>query len=310
MTTLSSQAGLEDRGPRRAASAKVREAKFDDYAAVAALQIRHGLQVESYDQWMHLWIHNPLYHELSNWPIGWVLDEENSNIVGYIGNIPLSYEFKGERIVAATSRAWAVDPRFRSYSFALLSAFFKQKNVQLFINTTVNAYATAGHKAFRASRVPVGAWDQSLFWITGYRGIAASLLANKRLPALKLLKFPLSFGVFVRDIFTTNRQRPHSTGIAVRDCSRFDVRFDAFWKELYLRNFHLLLATRSQQMLAWRFQSSLDEDRAWVLTVEDGPRLAAYAIFMRRDNNRLGLNRLMLIDFQSLNRNNEVIVPI
>ncbi len=310
MISLTSQDRLQSGGSRHATLAKVRQASFEDYPGIVALQARHGFQTESYDQWLHLWIHNPLYSKLSDWPIGWVLEGEDREIVGYIGNIPLSYEFRGEQIVASTSRCWVVDSRFRSCSFALLSRFFGQKNVQLFINTTVNPYAIAGQKAFRANQVPVGAWDRSLFWITDYRGIATSFLTNRRVSASKLLRLPLAFGSFFREPLRRSIFRPESNAIAVSDCRRFDGRFDAFWEALRISNSHLLLATRSQQMLAWRFQSALDENRAWILAVEDGPRIAAYTIFLRRDNSELGLNRMRLIDFQTLHNKDNLVLPM
>ena len=114
MSTLSSQSALDNRERRPGGAPKVREAKFDDYAQIVSLQSRYVFVSMSYDQWVHHWIHNPLYCELSDWPIGWVLEEENREIVGYIGNIPLPYEFLGRRIVAAASQAWVVDSRFRS----------------------------------------------------------------------------------------------------------------------------------------------------------------------------------------------------
>jgi hypothetical protein len=214
------------------------------------------------------------------------LEGENRAIVGYIGNIPLLYEFRGRRIVVATSQAWVVDSGFRSYSFSLLSRFFTQKNVDLFVNTTVNAYAMAPHEAFRVSRVPVGVWDHSVFWITDYRGFAASLLAQKGVCASKMLSFPLSLGLLVKDRFAKKSLRPHRHEIAVQSCTRFDARFDTFWEESQRSNSHVLRATRSRQMLEWHFQSALAENRAWVLTVEDRSGLAAYAVLLRLDNQR------------------------
>lgn len=306
MSTLSYPVAVE----RPVAAPKIREASFDDFAQIASLQTRYGLEGKTYEQWAHLWVHNPIYSELSNWPIGWVLEAENREIVGYIGNIPLPYEFRGTRIVVATSHAWVVDSGFRSYSFSLLSRFFTQKNVDLFLNTTVNAYAVAGQKAFRAARVPVGVWDRSVFWITNYRGFAASLLANKGVSASKILSFPLSLGLLVKDSFAKKKLRPHRYADGVKFCRKFDNRFDTFWEESQRNNFHVLRATRSRQMLEWRFQSALAENRAWVLTIEAGSRLAAYAVFLRQDNHKLDLNRLRLIDFQALDGRNELVVPI
>ena len=288
----------------------MRKARFEDYSGIAALHDRNGIASRSYDEWIGLWTQNPLYKELTDWPIGWVLEEENQAIVGYLGNIPLPYIFQGKRIVAATSRAWIVDSGFRSYSFSLLSRFFQQRNVDLFLNTTVNENAIRGYEAFRVCRVPVGAWDQSIFWITNYRGLAASFLTDKGIPAPKLLSFPVSLALLARDKLANKHLKAHRHGVSIKFVNSFDVRFDRFWDKLQGTSSNILLATRSRQILEWHFQRALAEHRAWVLTAEDGPQLVAHAIFLRQDNRKLGLNRLRLIDFQSLENRNELLIPI
>jgi hypothetical protein len=284
--------------------------RFEDYSGIAALYNRHGFAIRSFEEWASLWIHNPLYNELSEWPIGWLLEDENQTIVGYLGNIPLAYMFRGRPLVAATSRAWVVDSGFRSYSFSLLSRFFQQKSVDLFLNTTVNENAIRGYQAFRVSRVPVGAWDQSIFWITNYRGFSASFLANKGLPGWKLLTLPISLGLFAQDKLPSKSVETSQHGLTLTFVDSFDVRFDSFWEQLLFSNSDLLLAARSRKILDWHFHRALAENRAWALIAEEGSQLVAYAIFLRRDNNKLGLDRLRLIDFQSLAGRSDVLIPM
>ena len=288
----------------------VRTATFEDYSGIAALYERHGFTSRSFKEWASLWIENPLFCELTEWPIGWLLEDENKTVVGYLGNIPLPYTFKGRHIVAATSRAWVVDPGFRSYSFSLLSRFFRQKSVDLFLNTTVNENAIRGYEAFRVSRVPVGTWDESTFWITNYRGFAASALANRRVVGWKLLSFPVSLGLFVQDKLLTKRLEAHLYGVSLTFVNSFGGRFDNFWEKLLSSNSDILLATRSREILDWHFQRALAENRAWVLVAEADTQMIAYAIFLRRDNRKVGLDRLRLIDFQSLPGRNEVLRPM
>jgi hypothetical protein len=311
MSTLSTTVSALKTGKQEPeAIPKLRKARFQDYSGIAALHDRHGFATKSHEEWISLWIHNPLYNQLADWPIGWVLEEKNQAIVGYLGNIPLPYVFRGRPIVAATSRAWIVDSSFRSYSFLLLSRFFQQRTVDLFINNTVNKNSVRGYEAFRACRVPVGAWDESIFWITNYRGFAASLLANKGIPAPKVLGYPLSLGLLAQDKLARRKLRVHQHGVSIAFANCFDTRFDRFWENLQCTNAGILLATRSREILEWHFRRSLAESRAWVIIAEEGRELAAYAIFLRRDNRKLGLNRLRLIDFQSLDNRNELFIPI
>jgi len=287
---------------------KFRETSLDDYARIADLGTRYSLEAESYEQWVHLWANNPVYHALANWPIGWVLENEEKEMVGHIGNVPLLYEFENQRLVAAASRAVVVDTRYRIYSFQLFRNFFKQKTVDLFLATTVNEQAAKANQVFRALRVPTGSWDESVFWITNYQGFSASLLAMKDLSA-KRLSYPLSAGLRLRDVVEGKWWKTRANGIEPECCTGFDERFEDFWQKLRKAHSGRLLANRSREILQWHFKHPLENGRAWVLTVSKGKALAAFAVFLRQDNPAFSLKRMRLVDFQSL-ENTDLLRPI
>src|SRR5690348_10623252 len=92
---------------KRAYAAKLREARFEDYDQIARLEARFGLEVKPYPEWVHLWKGNPTYRELkTDWPIGWVLEDEDGKITGSMGNIPFLYELEGRKILVATGHSW------------------------------------------------------------------------------------------------------------------------------------------------------------------------------------------------------------
>jgi hypothetical protein len=75
-----------------------------------------------------LWRGDPVYEACAGqWPIGWVLEAENGEIVGSIGNLPLVYRFRGRELRVGSPIGWAVDPRYRGYSLLILDQFLKQK---------------------------------------------------------------------------------------------------------------------------------------------------------------------------------------
>jgi hypothetical protein len=288
----------------------IREANFDDYPGISALQLRYGLGPKDYSEWKHLWVANPVYQVARSWPIGWILENENKEVVGHIGNIPLSYEFKGQQLLATTGHGLVVDSRYRGYSLPLLSHFFDQKQVDLFINTTVNAHASRVYELFRARRVPVGAWDKSWFWITNYKGFLASLLTKKNLTLLQPLIYPVAIGFQLQEMVSKRIIKAGKDGIDIRICNRFDERFEQFWDELRCTLHHQLLATRSRKVLEWHFHNGLKNNRAWVVTVDDGSGIVGYCIFCRQDNVELGLQRMNLADFQVLNGNTKLLAPM
>ena len=133
-----------------------RQATFQDYDEVSSASL-YRLEPETREEWVHLWANNPAYHQFPDWPIGWVFENGDKRVMD-IGNVPLLYELGEQRLTVTASRAFVVDIPYRSYSFPLLNHFFKQKQVDLFLDTTVNAEASKAHEVFRALRVPMGTW--------------------------------------------------------------------------------------------------------------------------------------------------------
>jgi hypothetical protein len=290
--------------------ANIRVARLDDYDAIAKLELQYLRENKTCAEWKHLWIDNPVYKEHPDWPIGWVIENEHKRIVGYIGNVPLSYEFEGRPLLAATGRAMVVDLQYRGYSLALLDRFFKQEHVNLFVETTVNEEATKAHQVFHALPVPAGEWNQSIFWITNHQGFAESFLSRKGWRLSKLLSYPLSAGLQLRNTLSDRAVRVRRNGVEIVACSTFDDRFDRFWQQLRRERTHTLLATRSREVLDWHFGTALAHNRAWALTIGNASEMIAYAIFYRQDNTEKGLKRMKLADFQSLDEHTDLLTPI
>jgi hypothetical protein len=298
---------VDRRKPNFARAIKLRKASFQDYAAIVTLQSKYNLQIKSFEEWQRIWRNNPAYCENENTlPIGWVLEADEQNIVGYLGNIPLFYELAGERLLASVAHSWVAEPEYRSYSPLLLERYFSQKNIDLFLNATVGSQASQAFAAFHSLPIPVGTWDQSAFWVTNYRGFVANWLVMKKVPFAKSLSYVAGAGLFLRDSFA-RRHVGRDRTISLRQCTCIDSRFEHFWQALRKINSHLLIGVRSQQALQWHFGYALQQNNAWIVTAEKDSDLTAYAIFIRNDNPRLGLRRMRLVDFQTLDGNMEIL---
>jgi hypothetical protein len=280
---------------------KIREAVFADYRQIAELHVRNGHSARSYEDWRATWTGNPVYRQGGGqWPIGWVLETADGRIVGSIANIPLAYQLRGRKLRAATSRAWIVDAGYRSYSMALMSYLMRQKDIDLFICTTVNSASEPSYRlGFQFSRVPVGTWDKSEFWITNYRGFSKSALTMKSFPLAKVMSSPVSAALFCWDRVRYPELRTNGATSELELCCRFDRRFDDFWEELKNQKQHLL-AVRTRETLEWHFRYSLMHQNVWILAISKSSRLIAYAIFDRLDNSSMELKRIRLVDFQAL----------
>jgi len=280
---------------------RVRETSFSDYEQIAAVEARNGLTPRSWVDWTALWKGNPTFEALAGqWPIGWVLETPGGEIVGSIGNIPLSYSFQGRHYHAATSCGWAVDTGYRGFSLILFDRFVKQKGVQLLICTTVGVTSETCYKLYGFSKALSGEWDHAAYWITGRRGFAKSALQAMAVPAAAALSYPVSAALFARDLFHRMGSAPHDKVLDTAFVRDFDDRFDAFWTELKRRHRHMNLADRGKKDLTWHYGSSICRKGIWIITACRESNLLAYAVLLQQDNTALGLSRIRLVDFQCL----------
>jgi hypothetical protein len=286
---------------------KVRQAVFEDYEQIAALQLRNGLTMRSREDWVALWNGNPAYEERAGqWPIGWVLEAEDGEIVGSIGNLPFVYQFQGRELLVGSPCGWAVDPQYRIYSLLILGRFLKQKEVDLFLFTTVGPRAAPVASALRLSRVPVGQWHKSSFWITDHRRFSEAVWSTKSVRLGAVMSYPTSAALFCWDKLRAVRMPGAGSAAEIELFTDFDRRFDEFWDELTRQKDDVLLAARTQQTLRWHFRNTSQRPATWILGVLEDSRLTAYAIFDRSDS-AFGLKRVRLVDFQALSGSEEAL---
>ncbi len=275
---------------------ELREARFQDYEGIAALEASQGLAIKPVDEWRRLWAGNPCYEEIGpRWPIGWVL-EEGERIVGSLTNIPLTYTLRGQKLLVASGRGWAVEEQYRGYALLLMDTYFNQENVDVFLTNTVNGNAADAFSTFGSLRVPLGDWGTASFAVTEHRGFAESALRIKGIPLAGALSYPAGVALSLKDRFTA-KSIPKSD-IAIALLRDFDQRFDTFWEILSHRS-DALIAVRSREVLKWHFSASLDKDQLWILTAARSGNIDAYAVFQRRDEPRYGLKRMRMVDFQA-----------
>jgi hypothetical protein len=294
-------AGLGRKGAEELRRTSLRAASFADYDRIARVEAANGLRPRSREQWEHLWRNNPAYRAAPGWPIGWVLEDAGGSVVGSLGNLPSLYEFRGQTYVAATGRGWAVNPHHRSFSILLLAEYMRQRQADLALMTTPSPTAGAVCTRFGFQPVPVGRWDRAALWVTNAAGLARSFLSSKVPAAVAgflgpLVAAPLGVAGAVR--FRASRRSRARYDLDWP--AQFDDRFDAFWQALRAARPDVLLAVRSRETLDWHFRLALAGQRLWILAAHQGARMAAYAIFERRDCRSTGSSRVLLIDFQSL----------
>lgn len=284
----------------------LREACFDDYDQITAVQTANQLTVKPRREWLHLWQNNPAYQALSDWPIGWVLEDQDGRLVGSLENVPCLYRLNGRTIVGAFGRGWAVNPEYRAYSLLLLLRQLQQPGVGLRVTNTASPRTSAVLSQQGWRRVPAGQWDRSALWVASYTQILQDYLAPRARSLIsdRLARAWWTSALFKDPLF--GRVFKLESGLELRWCAKFDERFDQFWSELEEQRGDVLLLDRSRQALEWHYKYALAAGRIWILTVCDGPRLVAYAIFERKEGQRVDFPKLVLVDYQSLVKEEEL----
>ncbi len=266
----------------------LRPAGLEDYANIRRLGLEHALLVPDYEDWSGIWLDNPLRCGSQNFPIGWVLELPDGEIVGTMGTVRAGYVFRGERVVSAVSRAWFVVEQYRGFALQLMDEYVTQPGVDVCVNNAVSVPALETFNRF-CERIPLGEWDTISYWITG----------------------PLPSTADRPDDAVDHEPLPKArSDYSVESVDRFDQRFDDFWNDLVRQNPEKLLAQRDAQSLSWHFGSALRKNRLWIFTAERLGKLRAYCTLTRQDHGfRLpalphgdtqGLRGMRLVDYQSI----------
>jgi hypothetical protein len=277
----------------------LREAVFADFTAVIALKKSWGLFPDSVENWERLWRHNPVIsQELSKRPIGWVL-EANGKIVGYLGNISQIYRYGDRTLRAVTASGFVVEPAYRGVSISLISAFYRQPCVDLYLNTTAIEVVGKINRAFKADSLPQPDYDAVLFWILRPFSSTRAILKELDMgPALSYAGGLMgSIAITVDGFFRRRRPWSKATQYAISEIGINEIgdEFQYLWMEKLGEGVRLL-ADRNPATLKWHFDIPGDEGTARVLCCHIEGKLVGYAVVRNDGERRNGPRRTVIAD--------------
>jgi hypothetical protein len=293
-------------------SVRIREATFDDWEVVRDVGVRNGFRpvvvgdggratpAAEAAAFSRPWREHPQASSFAGVPIGWILEDGAGRGVGTFMNHWAAYRLRGALVRAAVASAWAVDPSHRGApALGLLSAFLRQKKVDLLVNTSPSPEAGPAFQAFKAKRVPLPGLDLCATWVLRHGAFLRSLSLHRRRPLpralCRALGGPLDPAARVARRLLGGRWRDR-----VARAGSFDARFDRFWADLLAAHPERLLAQRDAATLTWHFGHRLDADTARILTLRSGGRMIGYAILLLEESPRLELRRARIADLQCL----------
>jgi hypothetical protein len=277
----------------------LREARFEDFPEISAMNSRLGQGPDSLENWHRLWRDNPAIRSF-NAPsrIGWLL-EDSGRIVGFLGSIPLQYEFRGAPLVAAATCRFAVEPQYRAFSHLLVMAFFRQKEIQLFIDSSATPAAGKIMVAAKAQVLPQKTYESILFWVLNPRRYSAYALRKMGLTGTAVwLGRVLGQLVLQAASLFWNRRPPASTaGLEVRNepLSSLGDRFEQFVDTISHRQTQLL-ARRSSEILLWHFEAPQNRRPVSLFTCYRNGQMSGYLVLRFYEESQEGLKRSVVAD--------------
>jgi hypothetical protein len=290
----------------------VREARLSDFEEVYLMNRRLGQGADSAGNWVRLWRDNPAVQSgAAVLRVGWVL-LDGQTIAGFLGNIPLLYQFRGRTLVAAATCRFVIEPGYRRFSHLLVNSFFRQRDVDLFLNTTATVAAGKMMTALRASPVPQRDYGKVYFWVLQPTQFAQAVLRRAGCSQTLSRVVGAGGGLAIRADSSVRRRGPTSpsAGYVVRESGLESLgpEFSRFWEE-QAREASYLFAHRTPETLRWHFDAPGTRKTTTVLSCSEGTRLLGYAI-VRHDQPQEGFRRSLVADLMVESENQDPILSL
>jgi hypothetical protein len=284
--------------PEGAAAGPVslREAQFADFAAVSAMNRGLGQGADSLENWHRLWRDNPALRHGRASRIGWLL-ESQGRVVGFLGSIPLQYAFQGVQLAAAATCRLAVEPAYRSSTPLLVTSFFRQKDVDLFLNTTATPAAGKIVAALRALQVPQPDYGKVLFWVLRPQKFARAVLRKMGLGSSLAMIGSAGGGLALGGDRLVRGRTPRASAkeysVKAVSFTEIGAEFEDFWAK---RQATGLYAKRSGELFRWHFQPPGSTKVAELLAADSSQGLAGYLVVRHEPRTADGLQRSAIAD--------------
>lgn len=273
---------------------RVRPVAGADVPAILRVAERNGIALDL-ETWRSQWEKHPYAADFEGIPTGWVLETDDGAIVGNLDNVHILYRFQGRRLRGVVAANWAVDLKHRGNALQLMTTFFRQKGVDLYLNVTATPTTSHFLTAMRVARIPIPGYDRPCFWAARPRGFAHAALRRKSIPGAAILAWPAGCALWVRDAL--GRSGRGSVSRSVRRLEKFDARFDELWCRI--ESSGRLRAFRTRAALEWRFRSELRSGGIAIVAAERDSVLEGYSVLTRRDPAELQMELYEIADLQA-----------
>jgi hypothetical protein len=260
----------------------VEEGEFENVAEFLSLWHNHAPEtwMQRFQSW---WRDNPMY--TNEIPFGWII-EENADISGFIGNIPVPFQVYGSKDTAIAGTSWCTKPSARGFgSLKLVKTFTTQDHGRVLINNTPNEAAQKvfpkyGYHCVQLPRDGVEYW-----YVRNYDSFL-SLLDRQHLASqpmcdiIRGMKYPLKhISPVIQGFKDWCLPKSNDTELRFSLCRECGDQFTDLW-ESHRSSDHVTLF-RDAESLNWLYYAKPVADKRHVIAchLEETGELVGYAVF-------------------------------
>ncbi|WP_445474217.1 hypothetical protein ACT9XH_07455 [Methanococcoides methylutens] len=265
---------------------KIRPLEEKDFSELAdllseELQSPPEIWQRRFDMW---WINNPWMDPSIQY--GWVLEDDKTEIVGFLGNIPIKFQIKGRDDIAAAGTSLYVRPSVRGVnSLQPILAFSRQKNIKLLLNTTANETATKIFPKLGFSDLSAPFNDMEYWYVRDYGKmcdfyVRTNITPHRLLPLIKASLAPIKLvSPFVRWFKDKRKFKLQPDHYKCSLCTYCDDSFTELWNDSKKENATTLC--RDAETLNWLYFSKAVAEKRYVIKCIDtrNEKLVGYFVF-------------------------------
>ena len=293
-----------------AGSVSVRQAQFSDFDRVCAMNMELGQGPDSRENWNRLWRDNPALGSSNDAPcIGWTL-EASGELAGFLGSIPLLYEYEGKPLNAAATCRLAVRPAYRGFTHLLVASYFRQKNVDLFLSTTATVSTAKMMMALKSTPLPQPDYETVLFWVLDADHFTKAVLQKMGVHSSLVRAGGALASIGLRgDIAVRGRApktKPGNYTVLEHSIREIGDDFERFWTENSAKTAPLM-AKRTPAIMRWHFEPPNSGRRSAVLSCYSGKVLVGYAVVLHDPTSKDGMKRSAIADLMVKGSDSEVV---
>lgn len=275
---------------------KLREAKFNQDDLAGMWDLFRRLFGDPYSScslaefvrvYQHFWLDNPA--RTPNHLLGWILESPQDGVVGFIGLIPVRMKIGQEEIVGASSSSYAVLPKYRAYSVALLKKSLEWGEKSFLLDTTSSPVGNRLYEKIKIGfqKIPIKHFDYQMLWLIRPEVSVKWVLGRSpwrnwfKLVDRKPFSWLLKAAARIR--FVRHRKLYFSKAILpVEQVTVFTDEFTKFWGEH--KDQYGITTVRDRAFLQWRYQDAPKIlGTTHVFACRDSGSLEGYLILLERD---------------------------